>query len=491
MAASEAYPFSKTGGLADVAGSLSRALNELGHEVWLFVPHYRRIYEKKRDSLPRLEESGLTFEIAMGSRSVQGELLWTQLPHSDVSVLMIDQPDYFDRNSLYVENGQDYGDNCERFCFFSRAVMEVSRRLLLRPNVIHANDWQTGLLPVLLDTAYRQQAAFRDTISVMSIHNLAFQGRFWHWDMQLTGVDWKYFNWEQMESYGQLNLMKSGLVFADKITTVSPTYAREIQTEENGYGLDGLLRARSNVLTGILNGIDDREWNPALDPALPVNYNRSSVIAGKAACKEELQSRLQLPERPEPALFGMVSRLTDQKGLDLIVARADAILSGNVQMVFLGSGDPYFENKLREIQHRYPEKVSVTIGYDEALAHLIEAGSDIYLMPSRFEPCGLNQLYSLKYGTLPIVHKVGGLADSVCEASDENLREGTATGIVFDRYDENSFQEAVERALALYNDRTIWYRLMNAAMQQNFSWKQSAEKYLAVYQSAIEARSTR
>jgi len=486
MAASEAYPFFKTGGLADVTSSLSRALNELGHEVWLFVPYYRKLYEEKADRLPPLEQSGLTVEIPMSSKLVKGELLWTRLPQSDVTVMMIDQPEYFGRNSLYQENGGDYEDNCERFCFFNRAIMEIARRLILRPDIIHVNDWQTGLMPALLDIEYRQHPAFRETASVMTIHNLAFQGRFWHWDMLQTGLDWRYFNWEQMESFGQLNLLKTGLVFANKITTVSPTYAREIQTEKFGHGLEGVLKNRAGDLLGILNGIDDNDWNPAIDPALAANYDLQTVMQGKAANKAELQSRLGLREEPSAMLFGMVSRVTDQKGLDLITAQADEFLKKNIQMVFLGEGDPFFENKLRELHDRYPDRVSVTIGFDEELAHLIEAGSDAYLMPSKFEPCGLNQMYSLKYGTLPIVHQVGGLADSVRDASPANIEAGTATGFVMPEYTEKSLCEQVNRALTLYKDRAMWYRLVQTAMTRPFSWKRSAEKYLSVYRAARE-----
>jgi len=486
MAASEAYPFSKTGGLADVTASLARALNELGHEVWLFVPHYRQLHEAKSDQLPRLEQSGLSIEIPMASRMVKADLLWARLPHSDVTMMLIDQPDYFDRKSLYQENGRDYHDNCERFAFFCRVLMEAARRLILRPDIIHVNDWQTGLIPALLDINYRQHPAFRETGSVMTIHNLAFQGRFWHWDMLHTGLDWQHFNWQQMESYGQLNLLKTGLVFANKITTVSPTYAREIQTEQAGYGLDAVLRNRSGDLVGILNGIDENIWNPATDPALALNYDAQTAVAGKAANKAELQSRLGLADRPEPLLMGMVSRLTDQKGLDLITAQADYCLQRDVQMVFLGQGDPYFEDRLRNLHERYPDRVSVTIGFDEELAHLIEAGSDAYWMPSRFEPCGLNQMYSLKYGTLPLVHQVGGLADSVRDASPGNIEAGTATGFVMKSYDEKTLREQFDRMVALYNDRSIWYRLMQTAMSRPFSWKRSAEKYLSVYRAAQE-----
>ncbi len=486
MTSSEAYPFSKTGGLGDVASALCRALNELGHEVWLFVPHYPRLYEQNRDRLPALEKTGMFVEIPIASKSVRGELLWTQLPHSDVTVMCVHQPHYFDRDSLYTHNGRDYGDNCERFSFFSRAVMEICRRLIVRPDVLHANDWQTGLIPALLAVEYRAQPEFRHTASVLTIHNLAFQGRFWHWDMLLTGLDWKYFNWQQMESYGQLNLLKTGLSFADKITTVSPTYAQEIQTEIAGHGLHGLLHDRRDDLVGILNGIDSRIWNAAFDPALSAHYDAANVEQGKADCKQDLQQQLGLPQRGDVPVFGMISRMTDQKGFDLILAIADELLTLDLQLVFLGQGEASIEHQLTELQRRYPQKVSATIGFSEELAHRIEAGSDLYLMPSRFEPCGLNQLYSLAYGTLPIVHKTGGLADSVRDASDENLADGTATGFVFDHYRPGALQFQIERALSLYSDRTMWYRLVRTAMTRDFSWRRSAEKYLSVYRAARE-----
>lgn len=486
MATSEAYPFSKTGGLADVTSALSRALHELGHEVWLFAPHYRPLYEKNRDRLPPLEHTGVSFDIPVASKSMRGELLWTLLPHSDVTVMFVDQPHYFDREALYTHNGRDYGDNCERFCFFSRSVLEIARRLILRPDVIHVNDWQTGLIPLLLTDQYRAMPGFRHTASVATIHNLAFQGRFWHWDMLMTGVDWKYFNWRQMESYGQLNLLKTALAFADKITTVSPTYAEEIQTEEHGHGLQGVLRDRSDDLAGILNGIDGRIWNPAFDPALACNYDLGNVEEGKAACKLDVQERLGLPQRADVPVFGMVSRMTDQKGLDLILAIADDLLAQDLQLIFLGQGDPVIEAELSALHQRAPQKVSVTIGYNEEMAHRIEAGSDVYLMPSRFEPCGLNQMYSLAYGTLPVVHATGGLADSVQDATSDHIADGTATGFVFRGYRAEGLRLQVERALSLYSDRAMWYRLVRTAMTRDFSWRKSAEKYLSVYRAARE-----
>ncbi len=301
--------------------------------------------------------------------------------------------------------------------FLSRAVTTLAQQLRLRPDIIHANDWQTALIPALLAIEGRGPNVTDTTASVFTIHNMAFQGLFWHWDMLLTGLDWKYFNLHQMEFYNQLNLLKTGLVFADMVTTVSPTYAREIQTPEFGYGLDSVLRSRRNDLVGILNGVDTKIWNSQTDPALPANFSIADVDEGKRACKRALQSEFGLPTADDVPLFAMVTRLTDQKGLDLVAQAADRLSSKDVQLCVLGSGDAKYEGWLTELAKNLPEKVAVRIGFDDAMAHRIEAGADLFLMPSRFEPCGLNQMYSLIYGTVPIVRATGGLADSVVDAN--------------------------------------------------------------------------
>jgi starch synthase len=491
LAASEAVPFSKTGGLADVAGALAKALDQLGHDVTLIVPDYY-VMRQSSKTLPLITETGLSFSITMDGRRVEGSVNWTELPGSGVRVLLVRAPEFFDRKQIYQEDGLGYIDNCERFCFFSRAVMEICRRMVLRPDILHCNDWQTGLIPALLNSQFAHQPGFENTASVMTIHNMAYQGRFWHFDMPLTGMDWKYFNHDQMEAWGDLNLLKTGIAFAEQVTTVSPTYAYEICTRQGGYGLEGLLRHRSHDLTGILNGIDDEIWNPETDRHLASRYSVSTAETGKAVCKTALQRRMKLPERPDTPLLGMVSRLVDQKGFDLIMGSVDRLLSQDLQMVFLGTGDPQYETRLKELSQQYPDKVAALIGFDDSLAHQIEAGADMFLMPSLFEPCGLNQMYSLKYGTVPIVRKVGGLADSVTNyesdadtAESANISLQTATGFSFTDYHSDTFAKTVERALKAYRDKPTWRKLIQNGMSEDWSWKHSAEKYVEVYRKAL------
>ena len=461
VTSSEAVPFSKTGGLADVATALATGLAELGHSVWLIIPHYPQLSARAASSNGiSIEPTGAHFEVPLAARKVSGQVLRARLPGSAVTILLIDQPGYFDRPGLYQQNGTDFQDNCERFVFFSRAVLSVCQQLRLRPDIIHANDWQTGLVPALLSVEGHQQEAFEATASAFTIHNMAFQGLFWHWDMLLTGLDWKYFNANQLEFYNQISLLKAGIVFSDVITTVSPTYAREIQTPEFGYGLDGSLRSRRSDLVGILNGVDTKIWSPQTDNALAAHYSIADVEEGKRACKRQLQQEFGLPVRDDVPLLGMISRLTDQKGFDLILRGSETLLAKDIQICVLGSGESRYEGWLTDQAKQLPEKVGVRIGFDDGLAHRIEAGADLFLMPSRFEPCGLNQMYSLLYGTVPIVRVVGGLADSVVDATPENVANGTATGFCFSEYSADALVRAIERALSLFADKSEWFRLV-------------------------------
>lgn len=485
IASSEAVPWSKTGGLADVSTALAKALSIAGHEVTLIVPFHEQTTFAQSHS-EELHDTGISLKIPIASKTVTGKLWWTTLPGSAVRVVLVQQSDYFDRKGLYQDADGDYSDNCERFVFFSRAVIEASRCLVLRPDVIHANDWQTGLIPALLATEQRETPGFEKTGSVFTIHNMAFQGSFWHLDMPLTGMDWKYFNWTQMECHQRLNLLKTGIAFADQITTVSPTYAKEIQTPEVGCGLHSLLQHRSEQLTGILNGIDTETWNPQTDTHLAKNYGPDCFEEHKPACKAFLQGRLGLPQRADVPLFGMISRMTDQKGFDLIAETADAFLEEDVQIAVLGSGDSRYQSMFQNLSWRYPDKVAAFIGFDDPLAHQIEAGSDVYLMPSRFEPCGLNQMYSLAYGSIPLVRSVGGLADSVV---DFNPRTGDrATGVVFNNYDGRSFFNAVRRSVDLYHEPESRRQVVRSGMKRDSSWLRSAEQYLSVYRRSQELR---
>ncbi|HEY0981632.1 glycogen synthase GlgA [Schlesneria sp.] len=488
LASSEAVPFSKTGGLGDVATALPKALAQVGHDVSLFTPFYQQIIAKRGSSVPVIEPTGLTFRVTVGSKHVEGQILKSSLPGSRATVYLIEQPHYFNRPGLYVEQEQDYRDNSERFIFFSRAVMEATRLLNLKPDIIHANDWQTGLIPALFKIEFQGSPGFERTASIFTIHNMAFQGQFWHWDMLLTGLDWKYFNWRQMECYGHLNLLKTGIAFADLVTTVSPTYSREIQTAEFGCGLNAALSSRHDDLFGILNGVDTEVWNPATDPHIAQNYTAATVAEGKAACKAELQRRLGLPVRPDVMLLGSISRMTHQKGFQLVEQCSSMLMDQDIQFVFLGSGEPRFEQLLTKLAESHPGKVATHIGYDEPLSHQIEAGADAFLMPSEFEPCGLNQMYSLLYGTVPIVRAVGGLADSVVDASDENLANRTANGFAFREFRSDVLFWNICRARALFADKQKWSSLQQTGMKQDWSWTHSANEYQRVYELALEKR---
>lgn len=491
LAASEAVPWFKTGGLADVATALARALDAAGHDVTIILPDYVSVRADRRSQLPEVTDTGVRFNINMNGESVAGAVRWAPMPDSGVKVLLVAQDGYFNRPQLYMENGEGYADNCERFCFFSRAVLEICRQMVLRPDILHCNDWQTGLIPALLHSQFAGRPGFENAASVITIHNMAFQGEFWHLDMALTGMDWQYFSMHQMEHHGRLNLLKTGIAMADQVTTVSPTYASEICTAEGGCGLDGLLRHRRQDLTGILNGIDTDVWNPETDRHLSSHFSADEPQPGKADCKRQLQERMGLPTRNEVPLFGMVSRISDQKGFDLITEASERILFQDLQMVILGTGDPHFEEELRRLAERYRDRVSVMIGFDDGLAHQIEAGSDVFLMPSRFEPCGLNQMYSLRYGTVPIVRRVGGLADSVTDTDHETIATNTATGFVFNDYCSTQLAETIERAVSFYRQPDVWSQLVHNGMSLDWSWTQSAQRYVDVYRSAIERRHER
>jgi len=486
FASSEVTPFSKTGGLADVSGSLPGALANLGHDVTVVTPAYRKT---KQLGLP-MESLDVVLEIPIGTKLVSGRLLKSRLP-SGVTVILIEQDDYFDRDELYQENGRDFEDNCERFVFFCRAIMETIRVLDLPVDVIHCNDWQTGLLPAYLRIEYEHARGYEEIVTVMTIHNMAYQGQFWHWDMLLTGLDWKYFNWRQMEFWGGLNLLKTGLIFADGITTVSPRYAEEIQSQPMGCGLEGVLQQRQLDVSGIINGVDYSIWDPKTDPNLAANFDATNWRTGKAECKAALQRELGLTESPRTPLLGFVGRLADQKGLDLL---ADVIAKwageADVQWAILGTGDPQYHELLADLAGRYPGRVGLSLAFSDALAHRIEAGVDMFLMPSRFEPCGLNQLYSLKYGSLPIVRSTGGLADTVCDANDETLAAGTANGFSFVDYDPREFERTLTRAVAMYrDDPETWRQVVGNAMRQDWSWEASAAKYVELYGSLATRRS--
>ncbi|MDX1962440.1 MAG: glycogen synthase GlgA [Pirellulales bacterium] len=494
IASSEAVPFAKTGGLADVCGALPLELARLEITPYLIMPCYPQVYQS---GIP-IEQTGITLEIPIGNKLVTGKLLLGHLPippladqasfngsdepPGDVPVYFIEQADYFGRKGLYQEAGEDYRDNCERFVFFSRAVLEALRKLRIPVDVLHCNDWQTGLIPALLQIEYRGVPGLERAVSLMTVHNLAYQGAFWHWDMVLTGLDWKYFNWQQMEFYGNLNLLKTGLVFADAISTVSPTYAREIQTSAQGCGLEGVLQNRRENLFGILNGIDESVWNPATDRHLTTRYTVTNFEAGKAANKAALQRELGLPTEPRVPLAAFVGRLADQKGVDLLLELLRLWLPHReMQWVFLGTGDARAQEQLRQLAGEYPHKLAVRLEFSDPLAHRIEAAADIFLMPSRFEPCGLSQLYSLKYGTVPVVRSTGGLLDTITDTTAATLLDQTATGYQFGDYHSLALASALDRALGHYAQPEIWRQIVTTGMRQDWSWGRSAREYQQLY----------
>ncbi len=483
FATTEAAPFAKTGGLGDVCGALPRELDRLGHNPVVILPAFRQV----RDAGLPIEPTGVSVRVPIGQKQVEGHFLRSRLPGSDVPVFLLEQGDYYDRPQLYREDGEDYKDNCERFTFFCRAALEAVTLLELQTDLVHCHDWCAGLIPAYLKTLYANKRAYKRLASVMTIHNLSYQGNFWHWDMALTGLDWKYFNWRQMEFYGNLSFLKTGIVFADMLTTVSPTYAREILSAPLGCGLEGVLQHRRDDLEGIINGVDYGEWNPATDKFLGANrYSVANFAVGKAACKADLQRRLGLPERPDAPLLAAVGRLVDQKGFDLIARvlrqwaeRVDA------QWVILGTGEPRYQEVLGSLGKEYPQKVAVRLEFADELAHRIEAGADMFLMPSQYEPCGLNQLYSLKYGTVPVVRATGGLVDTVVDANELTLADGTATGFSFEEYTSIELAAALERACRAFADPVVWSQLVETGMRQDWSWRQSAEQYAALYERTL------
>ena len=482
VATSEAAPLAKTGGLGDVCGALPIELVRAGHQAAVILPAYRQV---RYCGIP-IEPMGIEFIVPVGTKTVAGRLLRTELPGSGVPVYLVQQDQYFDRDQLYRTDGRDYIDNCERFVFFSRAVMEAVRLLELQVDVIHANDWQTGLVPAYLKIAYRGLPRYEQIACVFTIHNMAYQGQFWHWDMLLTGLDWKYFNWHQMEFYGKLNLLKTGLVFADAITTVSPRYAEQIQSAPLGCGLEGVLQQRRDAVCGILNGIDAERWDPASDPHLEAHYDADTVGQGKPPCKAALQKELGLPPRPEVPLAGLIGRLCDQKGYDLVAeVIAQWAQETDFQWVILGTGEPKYHRLFQSLAERFRHRVAVRLEFSGPLAHRIEAGADMFLMPSRYEPCGLNQLYSLRYGTVPVVRATGGLADTITDTTPQTLSDGTANGFSFQQYSPQALDETLRRACEAYRRPQVWGQLVSTGMHQDWSWARSAEQYVRLYEKTV------
>ncbi|MGH8502505.1 MAG: glycogen synthase GlgA [Gammaproteobacteria bacterium] len=474
FAGSEVYPLIKTGGLADVAASLAAALNALGHDVKIMLPAYR-------DVLAAVDDAETIASLRLMDQAIT--LRRTRL--ADTEVWLVDAEPFNRAGNPYLaEGGKPWRDNAARFALFCRAVAAAAMGtagLEWRPDLLHCHDWQSGLVPALLASEARRPAI------VYTIHNLSYQGLFpqeTFFELKLPESLWSP---EALEFYGQLSFMKGGLIFSDRITAVSPGYAREIQTPEFGCGLDGLLRSRAAMLSGIVNGIDTDAWNPAVDPYLARPYDIDS-FDNKQANKQALERAFGLPPRPDALLIGMIGRLVEQKGIDLLLDGLPALVKLPARVVLLGTGQPEYERALHDWQRRHPQTIGVRIGYDEALAHRIEAGADVFLMPSRFEPCGLNQMYSQRYGTVPIVRRTGGLQDTVTDTNPESLAAGTATGFVFDEATGAALLAAVNSALALYATPHRWRALAANGMRRDFSWRRSAADYLSVYDQALRDR---
>ena len=481
VVASEAIPYSKTGGLADVAAALPRALAALGHDVTLVLPRHRgaQVLEAPLDR----------FAVEMGGHHYEA-VAYAGVGAPGLHVVLIDHPAFFDRDGVYGSGGHDYEDNPKRFAFLSLAALEFARRRGTPVDIVHAHDWPGGLVPVYLRTRYDGDPVLGNAATVFTIHNAAYQGLFSSEWLPQLGLGWDLFTTEGLEYWLHISLLKGGIAFSDVVTTVSRRYAQELQAPETAFGFDGVIRSRRDDLLGIQNGIDVEVWNPATDPYLPAPYD-ASHLEGKVAARRRLLETLGLPEdsssrRP---IIAMVSRMVDQKGLDLIAAVAEELPSLGATFVIMGEGEPWYEEMWRSLARRYPESIAVRVGFDEALSHLIEAGADLFMMPSHREPCGLNQMYSLRYGTVPVVRATGGLADTV---DDADRTPNGGNGFVFEDASGAALLAALRRALTVFReDPARWRTLQQAGMSRDFSWHVSARAYLEAYEQAIGKASRR
>ena len=455
MMASEMVPFAKTGGLADVTGALPLALEYCGHEVIVIIPAYKCITDAK-------------LKISRVSKDVT-----TAVIGKNIKVFFIEHKDYFNRVGLYGDKFGDYADNLERFAFFCRRGLELLKEINFSADILHLHDWQSSLTAAYLKNLYSSVSFYSRIRCLLTLHNIGYQGIFAKEQFPKLGFGWRLFDIDGFEFYNQVNLLKGGIVFADFINTVSPTYAAEIQTKQLGFGLDGLLRERKNVLSGILNGVDYSVWDPNTDRFILQNFSLAN-LEDKALNKEDLQRTCNLPQDKNIPVLGMVSRLAQQKGLDILAGGLDELCQMDVQLVILGSGDLKYQEMLKTAAAKYPKVISLNLKFDEPLAHKIYAGSDIFLMPSQYEPCGLGQLISLHYGTIPLVFKTGGLADTI----------SSSNGFVFSQYTIEGLLELINKATRVFKNKKKWMPLINNAMECNFSWKVSADKYLALYAKA-------
>jgi starch synthase len=479
---SEVDPFAKTGGLADVSGALPQTVKQLDHEIRVMMPRYGSINERKSKlhEMLRLKE----IDIPVGSKSYSASVKSSFITdnHSKVQVYFLDNPHLFGRSGLYVhpETKKDYADNDERFIFFNRGVLEVLKRLGWAPDIIHCNDWPTGLVPAYLKTLYKADPFYKETRTVFTIHNMAYQGVFPKSSFAKTLLPPDVFSPAGVEAYGSLNFLKAGLVYSDALTTVSEKYAEEIRSsEEFGAGLQNVVSRRKHDLSGILNGVDYTQWDPSVDQLIPHRYDIKSLDL-KVENKKALLAKMGLPFNERTPVIGIISRLADQKGFDLIGEIFDDLMKLHLQMVILGTGEKRYHDMFEKASKRHPDKIAAALTFNNDLAHLIEAGSDMFLMPSRYEPCGLNQIYSLRYGTIPVVRATGGLDDTI---DDYDHASGTGTGFKFSTYSSGDLLKVIQRALHAYADQPAWRKLMKTGMVKDFSWEASAKKYVQLYRS--------
>ena len=476
----EAVPFAKTGGLADVAGALPKFIEPLGCKLILVMPCYRGV---RHSGLP-LQYLGEEIEVPLGNETIRADIYQGQLTQN-IPVYFIGREEFFDREYLYGTSRGDYFDNAERFIFFSRAALILAQHIGFSPEIIHHHEWQTGLIPAYLESIYRADPFFSHTASVFTIHNIAYQGLFKKEKFWITGLPIEMYNPEGIEFWERINLMKSGIVYADVINTVSQKYAEEIQTSEYGYGLDGILKKRGGDLYGILNGVDYQDWDPSRDAHLVADYDLND-LSGKRECKKDLLKEFHLPSSLENApLLGMISRLADQKGFDLLAEILEELFTLDIGFVLLGTGEQKYHDLFHQVAQKYPQKAGIRLTYDDPLAHKIEAGCDLFLMPSKYEPCGLNQIYSLKYGTIPLVRATGGLDDTIVNYSPTTRR---GNGFKFTRYDAKEFLDHIKSAIGFYSQPEHWRQLIRNAMMSDFSWKRSAAAYLQLYRRALEKK---
>jgi starch synthase len=476
----EAVPFAKTGGLADVAGALPKFLQPLGCDLKVVMPYYRKVKESGHP----LQYLGQEIRVSIGDEPLRADIYEGRL-NQDIPVYFIGRDEFFDREYLYGTPRGDYFDNAERFIFFSKAALALCQWMSFSPAIVHHHEWQTGLIPAYLRWTYKDDPLFSETAAVFTIHNIAYQGVFKKEKFGLTGLPAEMYNPEGIEFWERINFMKAGIVYAHMINTVSQKYSEEVQTPEYGYGLEGILKKRKEALFGILNGVDYQDWDPSHDPYLIARYSPID-LSGKRECKRDLLREYQLPSSLENLpLLGMISRLADQKGFDLLAEILDELFALDLGFVLLGTGELKYHDLFNEVARKYPKKAGIRITYDDRLAHKIEAGADFFLMPSKYEPCGLNQIYSLKYGTIPIVRATGGLDDTLVNYDPIS---GKGNGFKFVRYDAREFLTEIKTAIGFYSQPKHWNQILQNAMASDFSWQRSAEAYLRLYRKALEKK---